>query len=167
MLDHALLREIQTYIQTHIEPICFKLQESIYFIDSAIENSTSEDALEDFIKENRKPSLSSVLFSFIDQTGETDATIYNRAGIDRKLFSKIRTNPNYHPRKSTILALALALQLNKDDTDILLNAAGYSLSSRETSDLIVQFCIEKKIYNIFDVNQALEHFHEKPLNGLL
>ncbi len=70
-------------------------------------------------------------------------------------------------KKNTIIALALALELNKKETDELLSPAGYSLSDSDTCDLVVQFCLEKKIYNIHDVNQALDFFSLKPLVGTL
>lgn len=75
-----------------------------------------------------------------------------KAGLDRKLFSKIRSNPNYRPRKQTIIALALALELNINEADELLQAAGYSLSQSQTFDLVIEYCIKNQIYNIHDVN---------------
>jgi len=107
------------------------------------------------------------LFSFIDKKGVSDPDIYKKAGIDRRHFSKIRSNPDYRPGKNTVIALALALELNKKETDKLLSSAGYSLSDSDTFDLVIQFCVEKKIYDIHDVNQALDYFSLKPLIGVL
>ena len=76
--------------------------------------------LEDFIKNKRKPTFNQVLFSFIDKKGVSDSDIYKRAGIDRRHFSKIRSNPDYRPGKNTAIALALALELNKKETDQIL-----------------------------------------------
>ncbi|RFU68562.1 hypothetical protein [Bacillus sp. V59.32b] len=167
MLNEKILREMQEYVDSYINedftlvvsPESYKMEE----IHQDIHNLE----LEDFIKTNRKPSLKEVLFSFIDQTGASDPEIYNKVGIDRKLFSKIRTNPNYRPGKNTIIALALALELNIEEADTLLSSAGYSLSDSDTYDLVIQFCLEKKIYTIHDVNQALDYFSLKPLIGSL
>ena len=108
--------------------------------------------LEDFIKNKRKPTFNQILFSFIDQKGATDSDIYKRAGIDRRHFSKIRSNPDYRPGKNTAIALAIALELNKKETDRLLSAAGFSLSESDTFDLVIRFCLEKKIYDLHTIN---------------
>ena len=107
------------------------------------------------------------MFSLIDKKGASDPDIYKKAGIDRRHFSKIRSNPDYRPVKNTVIALALALELNKKETDKFLSSAGYSLSDSDTFDLVIQFCVEKKIYDIHDVNQALDYFSLKPLIGVL
>jgi hypothetical protein len=112
------------------------------------------------------PPFSQVLFSFIDKKGFIDSDIYKRAGIDRRHFLKIRSNQDYHPGKNTAIALALALELDTNETDKLLSAAGYSLSDCDTFDLVIQFCLEKGIYDIYNVNQALDYFSLKPLIGL-
>jgi hypothetical protein len=163
MIDKKLLRELREYVEIHsnrdrVEDIeaCYKMEESILEDIQQVE-------LEDFIKSNRKPTLHQVLFRFIDKNGASDSEIYKKAGIDRRHFSKIRSNPSYRPRKNTMVALALALELNKKDTDELLSTAGYSLSDSDISDLVIQFCLEKKIYDIDFVNQSLDYFNLKPL----
>ncbi len=80
---------------------------------------------------------------------------------------KIRSNPDYRIGKNTAIALAIALELNEKETDNLLGSAGYSLSDSETFDLVIKFCLEKKIYNSDDVNQALVYFSLKPLFGVI
>lgn len=100
----------------------------------------------------------------IDDRDTKDASIYTKAGIDRRHFSKMR-NPNYHPSKKTVVALALALHLNKKEADSPLEAAGYALSESDTFDLVIRFCLEKRIYDIHDVDMALDYFSLKPLGG--
>ena len=166
MLDKKLLDELQEYLDRHfIYTVCEKsseMTEQDYVLESI-----SPLEIETFIKDKRKPTLQKVLFGFIDKKGAADAEVYKKAGIDRRHFSKIRSNPDYRPGKNTMIALALALELNKKETDKLLSSAGYSLSDSDNADLIVQFYIEKKIYDIIQVNLALDYFSLKPLTGMM
>ena len=165
MIEKDLLIELQEYVERHLNSQEFELFHPEVFSEKLIYEEARSIELEDFIKNNRKPTFNQVLFTFIDKTGANDADIYKKAGIDRRHFSKIRSNLDYHPRKNTVVALAFALELNKKETDKLLSAAGYSLSDSDTFDLVIQFCVEKKIYNIHDVNQTLDYFSLKPLIG--
>ncbi|MBT2692672.1 hypothetical protein [Bacillus sp. ISL-55] len=165
MLDKKILAELQEYIDQNLTII---LYEKSAQIEDLVLESISPLEIETFIAQKRKPTLQKVLFDFIDKKGTaSDADIYKKAGIDRRHFSKIRSNPEYRPSKNTVIALALALELNKKETDKLLSSAGYSLSDSETSDLVIQFCIERKVYEIHQVNYALDYFSQKPLGGVL
>ena len=159
------------YLMHELKEYILRKQPKMAVFERSMLRSTPDHAEEEelinFIETKRKPSLQQVLFTFIDQTGKTDAEIYTRASIDRKLFSKIRTNPSYHPSKRTILALGLALELNHTDMDVLLHAAGYSLSDSETSDLVIQFFLEKNIYDIELINQGLYSLNLRPITGIL
>jgi hypothetical protein len=166
MLDHKLLAELELFIQEHQIIESAVCQSSIEWLDeSVLEDIHGE--LDDFIRNNRKPTLQEVLFRFIDKKGITDAEVYKSAGLDRKHFSKIRSKPDYRPKKSTIFALALGLELNKEDTEELLGSAGYSLSESETSDLVIKFCLDKHIYDVNQVNEYLVYFSEKPLGSIV
>lgn len=120
------------------------------------------DAAKEYIKQNRENYFTEQLFAFIDRTGQKDSDIYKKALIDRRLFSKIRSNKKYMPSKRTVIALCLALELSREDADRLLCSAGYSLSRADDFDLVIAFCIEKKIFDFFDINEALVHFGFEP-----
>ena len=118
------------------------------------------DALIDKLDE----PFNTALLRLIDAKGKTDAEVYRRANIDRKLFSKIRTGKGYMPGKRTILALAVALELTLEETDDLLERAGYALSHSQKFDVIVEYFIVSGRYDIFEINQVLFQY-DQPLLG--
>jgi len=158
MLDPKVLLELSSYILNHSVE-----EEILLYSESSVSESFQNVHLVKFIRDNKKPSFREILFELIDRTGVSDASIYKKAWIDRKHFSKIRSNNEYRPKKSTVMALVLALELSEEDAERLLNAAGYSLSGSEVFDLVLQFCLERKIYKIEDVNEALMYVGLKPL----
>ena len=104
------------------------------------------------------------LFKYIDDKGLTDPEVYKRANLDRKLFSKIRKNKNYKPSKNTALALAVALELNLDETKDFIGKAGYALTRSSKMDIIVEFFIKQNNYDIFELNEVL-FYYDEPLLG--
>ena len=108
-------------------------------------------------------SFKETLFSFIDNCGLSDSEVYKKANIDRKLFSKIRRT-DYQPSKDTALKLCIALNLNTDDTKDLLGKAGYALSQSIERDLIIQYCITNKIFDLMKINNYLFSFNQKTLD---
>ena len=113
----------------------------------------------------RNKSFSATLLSYIEDRGLKEPTVYKKANIDRKLFSKIKTNPNYQPTKSTALAFALALELSLQETNEFLRTAGYSLTYSSKTDIIIEYFILKKEYDIFTINEALFAFGEPSLGS--
>lgn len=109
-------------------------------------------------------SFSERLFMFIDSKHLKDSQVYTAANISKQVFHKIRTNKNYRPKKSTVLALAIGLKLNLRETEELLNYAGYSLVRNDKVDLAVRYFIEKGEYNIMIINEVLFEF-DLPLLG--
>jgi hypothetical protein len=115
-----------------------------------------------YLEKNRNLVFARQLFQMIGKTGKKDSEIYKKAGMDRRLFSKIRSSKDYIPAKKTVIALCLALELPRADTDALLASAGYSLSNANDYDLIIAFCIEKKVFDFIGINETLDHFGFEP-----
>lgn len=106
-----------------------------------------------------------MLFRKIAESGMSEAEVYKKAGIDRKLFSKIRTNPAYHPRKYTVISLALAMELPPQEAEEFLKRAGYAFSPGSKSDLIVKFFISRGVYDLMQINAALNELGEDTLSS--
>ena len=168
MITEELRQSLAEYIeQNYVEEIPYQAD---YSVDGEIEKSSGvtfskkETFSLDQLMEEVGESFHDMLFLKIDMSGMTDVEVYKRANIDRKLFSKIRSNPAYHPRKQTVLALAIALKLSLDDTVDLLARAEYALSPSSKGDLIVKYFIERGVYDIMAINFALDEYGQ-PILG--
>ena len=119
-------------------------------------------SLEDMLKQ-ADAGFTETLLKLIDKTGKKDSVIYKRANLSKQHFSKIRNNPSYQPTKPTAIALALALELDLEQTRDLIGRAGFALTNSSKFDLIIQYFIEHKNYNVVEINLALYEFDQSLL----
>jgi len=118
----------------------------------------------DKILEEKEETFSNMLLRLIDEKGLKDSDVYKRANIDRRLLSKIRGDEDYTPSKKTAIAFCLALCLDVDEANELLETAGYTLSASSRFDLIIMYLMEHKEYNIHFVNMVLDDYGEGTLS---
>lgn len=118
----------------------------------------------DYLLKHLDAGFSETLLKLIDRSGKKDPEVYRKANVDRKLFSKIRNNPDYRPSKPTAVAFALALELNLEETQDLIRRAGYAFSGSSVFDVIVKFFIQTGNYDIFKLNEVLFRY-DQPLVG--
>ena len=117
------------------------------------------DDLDSFLKQ-KDASFAVTLVDLIKRSGKKNSEIYKKANVDKKLFSKIINNVNYHPSKQTAIAFAIALELDLPQTQDLIGRAGYTLTHSSKFDLIIEFFILKNRYDIFEINEVLFEFDE-------
>jgi hypothetical protein len=166
MFSKEFFTELQEYVLKQLDTINLVFKEDTCFSNLNICAPILQNDMEDFIKKSKKSSFRKLLFDHIDKLGIADSEIYKKAGLDRRHFSKIRSTPDYHPSKNTAIALAFALKLGLKEAHKLIGAAGYTLSDSETFDLVITFCFDKKVYDLNDINIALDYFSLKPLSGV-
>lgn len=160
-IDEQAVHHMEKRFRRSVQETCE--DSTISFNDFPNLESARRSTLDDFLNEVEEP-FAEKLFRLIDERGLTDPEVYKKANLDRRLFSKIRSNPNYQPKKSTALALALALELSLEDTQEFLGSAGFTLSKSTKMDLIVEYFIRENRYDIYTVNEVLFAYHQ-PLLG--
>lgn len=159
-LDEYLVQNYKEDLPRNVEQEFFDDQETLTKEASL---SAGESLDLQILMEEVGVSFHERLFQLIDQKEMTDVEVYKRAGMDRKLFSKIRSNPAYHPRKNTVLALAIALKLDIEETKDLLARAEYAFSPSNKGDLIIKYFIEHAVYDLMALNFTLDEYEQETL----
>jgi O-acetyl-ADP-ribose deacetylase (regulator of RNase III) len=155
-LDEQSIIKLNQPMPPSAQKVMPKFEESITGVPSA--------NLDDIVGNLDEP-FSATLLRLIDKSGKKDSEIYNRANIDRRLFSKIRSNAHYAPSKQTVIAFAIALELNLDQTEDLLGRAGFALSHSRKFDVIVEYFIASGKYDVYEINEVLFSYDQSLLGG--
>ena len=179
-LSEKLFQSVASYIDEHYVQVCTQatygiaeekyrrriLRQQEMEICEALEQRpcppqavSKAMSLEDMLKQT-DVGFTETLLHLIDKAGKKDSEIYKKANISKQHFSKIRNNPNYKPTKPTAIALALALELDLEDTKDLIGRAGYALTNSSKFDLIIRYFIEQGNYNVVEINIALYEFDQ-------
>ena len=153
-------RKLEKYLKEHLEEKtslkerCFDGASSIEYMEEGVLYKSHD--INHYIENNMDDNtFQTKLFEYIDEKNLKDSDVYNKVNIDRRLFSKIRSDKNYHPSKETVILLGLALKLSEEEIVDLLESASYSLPMNTTFDLIIRFCFKEHIYNVNKVNEFL------------
>ncbi len=154
------------YVEAHTDLGAERLRRGALHREMAVPMCTpmAAPALDDLL-EHLDAGFSETLLRLIDRSRKKDSEVYKKANVDRKLFSKIRNNPNYKPSKPTALAFAIALELDLAETKDLLARAGYALSASSKFDVVVEYFIRQGNYDIFAINEALFAFDQSLLGA--
>lgn len=134
-------------------------------IQKPVAQSPTAHASLDQVVKHLDETFSERLLRMIDERGLKDSEVYKRANIDRRHFSKIRTDKFYTPTKRTVLAFAIALRLSLDDTLDLMKSAGYAFSNSVRFDVIMNYFLENGIYDIVEINEILYEYGEQVLGA--
>jgi O-acetyl-ADP-ribose deacetylase (regulator of RNase III) len=173
-VSEKLLGEVASYIDEHyVEEHAVQRRKLLNVELEALEEkamiaesiAAAPSSLDDIVGNLDEP-FAATLLRLIDASGKKDSEVYNRANIDRRLFSKIRSNAHYAPSKLTVLAFAVALELTLDQTEDLLERAGFALSHSRKFDVIVEYFIANGKYDVYEINEVLFSYDQALLGGL-
>lgn len=154
---------IKTKLKDYIDNNLIQEKNNVFYGEFICAKKCSN--IKDFIDENEQSNnFQTMLFKLIDNKNLKDSDVYNKVHLDRRLFSKIRSDKNYHPSKETVILLAIALELTEKELDEFLDSASYSLPKNNKYDLIIRFCFINKIFKLADINELLYEYNCKLFN---
>lgn len=164
-----MIEKLKQYIEENLIMVEKTSMETMFkctsIRDLSYDNECLCNDIDCYIDNNINKNLfQTLLFKYIDDRNLKDSDVYNKVHIDRRLFSKIRSNCEYHPSKDTVILLGLALELSENEILELLESAAYSLPKNNYYDLIIRFCFTEGIYKIKDVNELLASYNCKLFN---
>lgn len=148
------LSDINDYV---LERFDSSKNEPQILFQTVAEDVLAENCLQKII-ETKSETFRDTLFKMIKEKNLDEVEVYKRANMSRQLFSKIRSEKNYHPTKNTVFLLPMAMKLNIDETSELLDIAGYAFTTASKADLIVQYFLYHKKYDIFEINEVLDKY---------
>lgn len=155
--------DIKTKLKDYIDNNLIQEKNNVFYAEFICAKKCSN--IKDFIDENEQSNnFQTMLFKLIDDKNLKDSDVYNKVHLDRRLFSKIRSDKNYHPSKETVILLAIALELTEKELDEILDSASYSLPKNNKYDLIIRFCFINKIFKLADINELLYEYNCKLFN---
>ncbi len=147
-------RDIPLDLQEEFRKIQENKENEVKYSISASDEVTNK-AINEIKNTELKPSFKDLLFQYIDKTGLTDAEVYKKALVSRKVFSKIRTGQTKNVSKNTAICLGIALELELDEFEKLLNSNNTILGDNNYFDIAIKWCIKNKIYDVEQVNDIL------------
>lgn len=147
---------------------CYYQDDIIRNFSKTLLHESSEDYILESItnKQITERTFSELLFHYIDSSNLTDVQVYKKAFIDKRTFSKIRSNKNYHPSFGTIILFFIALKLSTSQFEDLLHSAAYSLPQNSYINITLKYCFDNKIYDIYRVNELIYAVSNKEIRNL-
>ena len=147
---------------------CYYQDDIIRNFSKTLLHESSEDYILESItnKQITERTFSELLFHYIDSSNLTEVQVYKKAFIDKRTFSKIRSNKNYHPSFGTIILFSIALKLSTSQFEDLLHSAAYSLPQNSYINITLKYCFDNKIYDIYRVNELIYAVSNKEIRNL-